>query len=100
MDPVLVDRDAGVVTVTLNRPQKKNAVDSAMVRELRGVLEDVATSATDRVLVLTGAGSAFCSGADLTDARPASPKPTADAEPAAAASSEPTTTPASGATAD
>ncbi len=81
MDPVLVERDAGVVTVTLNRPQKKNAVDAAMVRELRGVFEEVAASASDRVLVLTGAGAAFCSGADLTDDRPpkAAREPSADA---------------------
>jgi 2-(1,2-epoxy-1,2-dihydrophenyl)acetyl-CoA isomerase len=91
MDPVLVDRDEGVVTVTLNRPEKKNAVDAVMVRELRAVLEDVAASATDRVLVLTGAGSAFCSGADLTDARPSSPKP-AGAEPAPTAAEPGTVT--------
>jgi 2-(1,2-epoxy-1,2-dihydrophenyl)acetyl-CoA isomerase len=76
MDPVLVERDDGVVTVTLNRPQKKNAVDAAMVRELRAVLDEVAASPSDRVLVLTGAGSSFCSGADLTDDRPPKPPPT------------------------
>jgi 2-(1,2-epoxy-1,2-dihydrophenyl)acetyl-CoA isomerase len=82
MDPVLVERDEGVVTVTLNRPQKKNAVDAAMVRELRAVFDDVAANLADRVLVLTGAGAAFCSGADLTDERPAKPKPEAE-QPAA-----------------
>jgi 2-(1,2-epoxy-1,2-dihydrophenyl)acetyl-CoA isomerase len=99
MDPVLVERDDGVVTVTLNRPQKKNAVDAAMVRALRAVFEDVATSPTDRVLVLTGAGAAFCSGADLTDDRPAKSKPsdseaTTAASASAASSHEPAGRPA------
>ena len=68
METLLVDRDDGVVTVTLNRPDKKNAINGRMWRELierlrrgRGLRRD------DRVLVITGAGDGFCSGADLTD---------------------------------
>jgi 2-(1,2-epoxy-1,2-dihydrophenyl)acetyl-CoA isomerase len=72
MDPVLVEREDGVVTATLNRPHKKNAVDAEMVRQLRAVIDEVQGNSTDRVLVLTGAGEAFCSGADLTsDSGPA-----------------------------
>src|SRR4051812_41743414 len=78
MDPVLVERDEGVVTVTLNRPQKKNAVDAGMVRALRSVLDEVAITPADRVLVLPGAGAAFCTGAALTDERPPKPAPTAN----------------------
>src|SRR4051794_35353190 len=87
MDPVLVERDEGVVTVTLNRPHKKNAVDGAMVRDLRAALDEVATTPSDRVLVLTGAGASFCSGADLTDDRPPRPRRT-DAEPRPRADTE------------
>ena len=58
--------DSGIVTVTLNRPEKKNAINAAMWRDLQQVLDEVADTATDRVLVMTGAGGAFCSGADLS----------------------------------
>ncbi len=67
METLLVDRSDGIVTVTLNRPEKKNAVNGRMWRELIDVFDDVAESSSDRVLVLTGAGDGFCSGADLTD---------------------------------
>ena len=66
MDSLLVERDEGVVTVTMNRPEKKNAVNAAMWRQLHECFLEVAQRATDRVVVLTGAGGSFCSGADLT----------------------------------
>jgi enoyl-CoA hydratase/carnithine racemase len=59
--------DDGVVTLTLNRPEKKNAINGPMWRELIEVFDEVADTVTDRVLVITGAGDGFCSGADLTD---------------------------------
>jgi len=65
LETLLVDRDDGVVTVTMNRPARKNAANGTMWRELLAVFDDVATDRNDRVLVLTGAGDAFCSGADL-----------------------------------
>jgi len=69
METLIVERDGeGVVTVTLNRPQRKNAITPQMFDELIEVFDAVAANADDRVLVLTGAGDAFCSGADLTDA--------------------------------
>jgi 2-(1,2-epoxy-1,2-dihydrophenyl)acetyl-CoA isomerase len=76
METLLVDRaDNGVVTVTMNRPAKKNAMNMAMFNELLAVFREVNDSTTDRVLVMTGAGDAFCSGADLgergQDPRPA-----------------------------
>src|SRR5438270_13327620 len=67
MESLVVERQHGVVTVTMNRPQKKNAVTGAMTDELTSVFRDVARSRDDRVLVLTGAGGDFSSGADLTD---------------------------------
>lgn len=66
METILIDRNEGVVTVTLNRPDKRNAANSEMWRELAEVFREVASTAEDRVLVITGAGGAFCSGADLT----------------------------------
>ena len=66
-ESILVERDDhGVVTVTMNRPEKKNALSTTMVRELTEVFDEITDSRTDRVLVLTGAGDAFTSGADLT----------------------------------
>jgi 2-(1,2-epoxy-1,2-dihydrophenyl)acetyl-CoA isomerase len=64
-DTVIVDRAEGVVTVTMNRPKRRNGINQEMVEGLIRVLEDVAGRHTDRVLVLTGAGGAFCSGMDL-----------------------------------
>jgi 2-(1,2-epoxy-1,2-dihydrophenyl)acetyl-CoA isomerase len=68
MHTLRVDRAPnGVVTLTLNRPEKKNAMSSAMFGELLQVFREVDDSTTDRVMVITGAGDAFCSGADLAD---------------------------------
>ena len=65
---LLVERADGVVTLTLNRPEKKNAITGEMWRGLIEVFDEVATNPDDRVLVITGAGDGFCSGADLADA--------------------------------
>ena len=56
------------MTITLNRPDKKNAITMDMWAELARLFDDIATSQDDRVLVITGAGDAFCSGADLSGA--------------------------------
>ena len=61
-----MERDGGIVTVTLNKPEKKNAVDPAQWEELAGIFDDIARNPRrDRAVVLTGAGGEFCSGADL-----------------------------------
>jgi enoyl-CoA hydratase/carnithine racemase len=67
METILVERADGVVTITLNRPAKKNAINGRMWDELLATFLAVADNVDDRVLVITGAGGAFCSGADLTD---------------------------------
>jgi 2-(1,2-epoxy-1,2-dihydrophenyl)acetyl-CoA isomerase len=68
MDTLIIDRAPnGVVTLTLNRPAKKNAINRTMFDELLAVFREVDGSTSDRVLVITGAGEAFCSGADLGD---------------------------------
>jgi methylglutaconyl-CoA hydratase len=56
--------DAGLATVTLNRPDKRNAISYELIEELLAVLDEVAKSPA-LVLILTGAGKAFCSGMDL-----------------------------------
>lgn len=66
VETINVERRDGVVTVTLNRPEKKNAANDLMWDELQSTFDEVARSADDRVLVVTGAGGAFCSGADLS----------------------------------
>jgi len=66
MDSLLVERAGGVVTCTLHRPDKKNAITNEMWLGLIELFESVATNAEDRVLVITGAGDGFCSGADLS----------------------------------
>ncbi len=66
-ESLLVERDdRGIVTVTLNNPRRKNAIHSLMFRELREVFRSITERPQDRVVILTGAGDAFCSGADLS----------------------------------
>jgi methylglutaconyl-CoA hydratase len=60
-----VERDGRVTRLWLNRPAVRNAFNAVMVRELRKVLEDVRRDDEVRVVVLSGRGSSFCSGADL-----------------------------------
>ncbi len=67
METLEVVRRDGIVTVTMNRPQRKNAANGTMWQELLATFREVADSSSDRVMVLTGAGGGFCSGADLTD---------------------------------
>lgn len=60
-------RDGEVLHVTLNRPEVRNAMSLAMVRELRAVLAQSEMSDATRVIVLRGAGGHFCAGGDLKD---------------------------------
>jgi methylglutaconyl-CoA hydratase len=59
----------GVATLTLNRPEKHNALDNATMRELRGALVSIENDPAVRVVVLTGAGASFCAGADIAHMR-------------------------------
>jgi 2-(1,2-epoxy-1,2-dihydrophenyl)acetyl-CoA isomerase len=63
---LLVEQDGGVLTVTMNRPDKLNAFNDTMLRELTEVVESAAQNDAVRCLVITGAGRAFGSGQDLT----------------------------------
>jgi enoyl-CoA hydratase/carnithine racemase len=70
METLLVERADHVVTVVLNRPERKNAISTHMWGELLETFEDIERRPDDRVLVITGAGGAFCSGADLSGFSP------------------------------
>src|SRR5699024_3402404 len=68
-----VRRAGGVFTVTIDRPSRMNALDGATVDELIRTLADGAREEGTRVVVLSGAGRAFCTGADLADMAAAPP---------------------------
>jgi enoyl-CoA hydratase len=66
MQNVLVERaDAGVTVVTLNRPDKLNAMTTELVSDLYAALDEAGADPGCRVIVLTGAGRGFCAGLDL-----------------------------------
>lgn len=65
LETLIVERNGGVVVVTMNRPARKNAANGTMWKELLATFDDIAADRDARVMVLTGAGDAFCSGADL-----------------------------------
>ncbi|WP_428696475.1 2-(1,2-epoxy-1,2-dihydrophenyl)acetyl-CoA isomerase PaaG [Stappia sp.] len=65
--PVLVERDGGVLVVTLNRPDKLNSFNEAMHAGLRKALDAAESDPDIRCLLITGAGRGFCAGQDLGD---------------------------------
>jgi methylglutaconyl-CoA hydratase len=65
--PVLISVAAGVAQITLNRPEKRNALDRATIAALSSELRRCAGDAAVRVVQITGAGQAFCAGADLSE---------------------------------
>src|SRR4051812_1721786 len=67
-ETLLWEVEGQVATVTLNRPEKKNAMSWTMFDEIEAAFRRAAADDDVRCVVLTGAGGAFCSGADLTDA--------------------------------
>jgi enoyl-CoA hydratase len=62
--------DAGIRILTLDRPERLNAMSPALIDQLHERLAELRADATARVVVLTGAGRGFCSGLDLQDASP------------------------------
>ena len=67
---LVVDRDSrGVCTLTLNRPDKRNAFDGPLIADLHSALTQAAHDSAVRIVVLTGVGSAFCAGMDLDHMR-------------------------------
>jgi enoyl-CoA hydratase/carnithine racemase len=69
-EPVLArETAAGIATLTLNRPRQYNALDHALLEALHGELDAIARDESVRVVVITGAGAAFCAGHDLKQMR-------------------------------
>jgi enoyl-CoA hydratase/carnithine racemase len=66
--PILASVETGVLTVVLNRPERKNALDPECWDLLFDILREAETDPEVRVLVVTGAGGAFCAGADISSA--------------------------------
>ena len=67
MAPILVSKDAGVLSVTLNRPDKLNAFNPEMHKLLRQALEQALDDDAIRAVLLSGAGRGFCAGQDLSE---------------------------------
>jgi methylglutaconyl-CoA hydratase len=66
-DRLLAELSDGVLTLTLNRPAKRNALDSVLIESLHRELDRAELEPGVRVLLLRGAGEDFCAGADLTE---------------------------------
>jgi methylglutaconyl-CoA hydratase len=68
-----VHHDGGVRTLTLDSPENRNALSARLLEELEQALRDATTDADVRAVVITGSGSVFCSGADLSERGKAAP---------------------------
>ncbi|MBX6721866.1 MAG: enoyl-CoA hydratase/isomerase family protein [Dactylosporangium sp.] len=66
-DALLIDRTDAVVTLTLNRPDALNSLDTALKEALRDILAELEADPACRAVVLAGAGRAFCAGQDLRE---------------------------------
>ena len=64
-ETLIVARDGPVMKIAMNRPEARNALSPAMVRELTQAFQEAREDAGIRVVVLTGAGGTFCAGGDL-----------------------------------
>lgn len=63
---LLLKKEDNIATLTLNRPERLNAINAQMMEELPRALHDIAQDKELRVLILTGAGRAFCAGGDIS----------------------------------
>ncbi len=80
IDGLRLHRDGSVAWLTLDRPERRNAISLAMRGALREATDDLEADPDVRVVVLTGAGESFCAGTDLKEA-PAEPRPHPLADP-------------------
>jgi len=63
--PVLVEQEQAVLTITLNRPERRNALNNQMLTELTAAVRAAAEAPAVRAILVTGAGKGFCAGQDL-----------------------------------
>lgn len=80
-DPVLFAHEDGIAVVTLNRPDRLNAMNRDMLRRLQEVCDDIESDAEIRAVVVAGAGRAFCTGFDLKEQAAAPPQGRAEWRP-------------------
>ena len=66
-DHLLIERTDGIVRITMNRPERRNALSLALMRELISCFELLGSDREVQVLILAGAGSVFSAGHDLTE---------------------------------
>lgn len=79
MPVVLVEKQTPQITrVTLNRPERRNALTIELMTELAAAMENAAADPMQRIVILRGAGKAFCTGLDLLEAAKADPHSTAE----------------------
>ena len=69
-DAVTYEKKDKIAFVTLNRPEKNNALTNEVIKKLRGIWVDYESDPEMRVAILTGSGKTFCTGMDLEEARP------------------------------
>jgi len=87
---VLCEIRGEVAVVTLNRPERRNAVSAALLASLRATLAELGADTAVRAIVLTGADPAFCAGLDLTElGQPGGPLSSAASGPALPPMSKP-----------
>ncbi len=79
MPTVLIEKQSSKVTIiTLNRPDRRNALNQEMMNEFMAALKVASDEAEERVLILRGAGASFCAGLDLKAASPQNAQATAE----------------------
>jgi enoyl-CoA hydratase/carnithine racemase len=66
LETIQVDKSEGIMTLTLNRPDRLNAFNMQMARDWLAVLDDIDADDDVRAVIVTGAGRGFCAGADLS----------------------------------
>lgn len=67
---ILIEQDDAVATIWLNRPERRNALTAAMLKDLLQAVLQLAADKTVRVIILTGTGAGFCAGQDLAERDP------------------------------
>ena len=73
-EELLLNKRDGVATLTLNRPQQFNALSSSLIEALQAAVNDIGSDENIRVVVIAGAGKAFCAGHDLKELRSREPE--------------------------
>ena len=66
MSEIIIETAESITTVTLNRPEKRNALNEALIGELKDALRMTDKDESLRAVLIRGAGKDFCSGADLS----------------------------------